>query len=56
MTGKKRTATPRGKAKSSVVVYPASAVTIAACNLLNMAIVSASCGTVLLGLMIVKHY
>jgi hypothetical protein len=54
MASKKRSATPRGKAKASA--YPASAVTIAAQNLLNMAIVATCCAMILAGLMAVKHF
>ena len=55
MTNKKRSA-PRKKANASVAAYPTSAVTIAARNLLNMAMVMASCATILLCLMIVKKF
>jgi hypothetical protein len=56
MAAQKRPATSRGKAKATAVAYPMSAVTVATRNLLNMAVVTACCGTVLLGLMIVKHF
>lgn len=55
MAAKKRSV-PRKKAKVSDVVYPTSAVVVAARNLLNMAVVMASCGTILLTLMIVKKF
>ncbi|MDB5565700.1 MAG: hypothetical protein JWP84_2266 [Tardiphaga sp.] len=55
MAAKKRPA-PRKKAKASDAVYPTSAVSIAARNLLNMAVVMASCATILLALMIVKKF
>ncbi|MEH2473464.1 hypothetical protein V1281_005350 [Nitrobacteraceae bacterium AZCC 2161] len=55
MAAKKRPA-PRKKAKASDAVYPTSAVSIAARNLINMAVVMASCATILLALMIVKKF
>jgi len=55
MAVKKRPA-PRKKAKASEAVYPTSAISIAARNLLNMAVVTASCGTILLTLMIVQKF
>lgn len=56
MASKKRTERSRKRTKTAVSVYPASAVTIAAQNLLNMAVVTGCCATILLGLMIVKHF
>ena len=55
MAVKKRPA-PRKKAKVSEPVHPTSAVSVAARNLLNMAVVTASCGTILLALMIVQKF
>lgn len=55
MTTNKKTA-PRRKAKAPEAVYPTSAVAIATRNLINMAVVMASCGTILLTLMIVKKF
>jgi hypothetical protein len=55
MASKKRPAS-RGKAKAPAAVYPTSAAAIAARNLINMAVVMASCATILLCLMIVKRF
>ena len=55
MTSKKRSA-PRKRAKAAQAVYPTSAVAVAARNLLNMAVVMATCATILLTLMIVKRF
>lgn len=55
MASKKRTA-PRKKTRIAQAVYPTSAVAVAARNLLNMAVVMATCGTILLTLMIVKKF
>jgi hypothetical protein len=55
MAANKKTA-PRRKATASEAVYPTSAVAIATRNLINMAVVLASCATILLTLMIVKKF
>jgi hypothetical protein len=55
MTSKKRSA-PRKRAKAAQAVYPTSAAAVAARNLLNMAVVMATCATILLVLMIVKRF
>ena len=55
MATKKKPAARR-KANATAAVAPASAVTIAARNLLNMAMVMASCATILLCLMIAKKF
>jgi hypothetical protein len=55
MASKKRPA-PRGKSKAPAAVYPLSAITVATRNLINMAMVMASCATILLCLMIVKKF
>jgi hypothetical protein len=55
MAANKKTA-PRKKAMASETVYPTSAVAIATRNLINMAVVMASCATILLTLMIVKKF
>ncbi len=55
MATRKRSA-PRKKAKASPAVYPTSAVTVAARNLVNMAVVMGTCATILLVLMIVKKF
>ena len=55
MAAKKRSG-PRTKAKPAEAVYPTSAMSIAARNLLNMAVVMASCGTILLTLVIVQKF
>jgi hypothetical protein len=55
MATKKKPA-PRKKAAATVAAYPTSAVSIATRNLLNMAMVMASCATILLCLMIVKRF
>lgn len=55
MTAHKKTA-PRKKTMVSEAVYPTTAVAIATRNLVNMAMVMASCATILLTLMIVKKF
>jgi hypothetical protein len=55
MAAQKKSA-PRKKAMTSEAVYPTSAVAIATRNLINMAVVMASCATILLTLMIVKKF
>jgi hypothetical protein len=55
MAAKKKTA-PRKKVLAPDAAYPASAVVIATRNLINMAVVMASCGTILLTLMIVQKF
>ena len=55
MASKKRPA-PRKKAKATQAVYPTSAVSVATRNLINMAVVMATCATILLVLMIVKKF
>ena len=55
MASKKRPA-PRKKAKATQAVYPTSAVSVATRNLVNMAVVMATCATILLVLMIVKKF
>jgi hypothetical protein len=55
MAAKKKTA-PRKKVLASDPVYPTSAVVVATRNLINMAVVMASCGTILLTLMIVQKF
>jgi hypothetical protein len=55
MATNKRSA-PRKKAKAAPALYPTSAVSVAAKNLLNMAVVMATCATILLTLMIVKKF
>ena len=55
MTTKKRSA-PRRKNNAAQAVYPTSAVSVAARNLVNMAVVMATCATILLVLMIVKKF
>ena len=55
MAAKKRSGS-RKKAKAPEPVHPTSAVSVAARNLLNMAVVTASCGTILLALMIVQKF
>jgi hypothetical protein len=55
MAAKKKPA-PRKKVLASDAVYPTSAVVVATRNLINMAVVTASCGTVLLTLMIVQKF
>ena len=52
MATKKRSA-PRKKTQAT---YPNSAVAVAARNLVNMAVVMATCATILLTLMIVKKF
>ncbi|MDB5657053.1 MAG: hypothetical protein JWQ94_4666 [Tardiphaga sp.] len=47
---------PSRKAKATQAVYPTSAVSVAAKNLVNMAVVMATCATILLALMIVKKF
>ena len=55
MATKKRSA-PRKKTQAPPAVYPTSAVSIAARNLVNMAVVMTTCATILLTLMIVKKF
>ena len=55
MASKKRSA-PRKKTNASQAVYPTSAVSVATRNLVNMAVVMATCATILLVLMIVKKF
>ena len=55
MAIKKRSA-PRKKTNAAQAVYPTSAVSVAARNLVNMAVVMATCATILLVLMIVKKF
>jgi hypothetical protein len=55
MTAKKKPA-PRKKTNASAAVVSTSAAAIAGRNLLNMAMVMASCATILLCLMIVKKF
>lgn len=55
MATKKRSAT-RKKTNVSQAAYPTSAVSVAARNLVNMAVVMATCATILLVLMIVKKF
>ena len=55
MTTKKKPAS-RKKANVTVAMAPTSAAAIAGRNLLNMAMVMASCATILLCLMIVKKF
>jgi hypothetical protein len=55
MATKKKTAS-RKKPAATAAMYPTSAATIAGRNLLNMAMVMASCATILLCLMIVKKF
>jgi hypothetical protein len=55
MATKKKPA-PRKKTAAAVAVIQTSAVGIATRNLLNMAVVMASCATILLCLMIVKKF
>ncbi|CAN5147577.1 hypothetical protein BH11PSE4_BH11PSE4_44500 [soil metagenome] len=54
MATKKKPA--RKKASATAAVVPASAVSVAARNLFNMAMVMASCATILLCLMIAKKF
>jgi hypothetical protein len=54
MATKKKLA--RKKVSAPAATYPASAAAIAARNLLNMAMVMASCATILLCLMIAKKF
>jgi hypothetical protein len=58
MSGKKKTAQrpESSKATINVALYPASVVSMAAHNLINMAAVSAVSGTVLLGLLLVHRF
>jgi hypothetical protein len=58
MSGKKKTSQrpESSKARINVALYPASVVSMAARNLINMVAVSAVSGTVLLGLLIVKRF
>ena len=55
MATKKRSA-PRKKTNATQAMYPTSAVSVAARNLVNMAVVMATCATILLVLMIVKKF
>jgi short subunit dehydrogenase-like uncharacterized protein len=55
MATKKRSAARR-KNNAPQAVYPTSAVSVAARNLVNMAVVMATCATILLVLMIVKKF
>ncbi|WP_158005746.1 hypothetical protein [Tardiphaga robiniae] len=55
MAAKKKPA-PRKKVLAPDAAYPTSAVVIATHNLINMAVVMASCGTILLTLIIVQKF
>jgi hypothetical protein len=58
MSAKSKPARPkRTKTKANVAtIYPASVISMATHNLINMVTVSAVSGTVLLGLLIVKRF
>ncbi|MDB5617524.1 hypothetical protein [Tardiphaga sp.] len=55
MTTRKRSGS-RNKAKATQAVYPTSAASVAGRNLVNMAVVMATCATILLALMIAKKF
>jgi len=55
MATKKRSA-PRKKSNAAQVAHPTSAASVAARNLINMAVVMTTCATILLVLMIVKKF